>query len=80
MLRGLLRCTGCGRVMTTTASAAVTMENADEVPRYYRCRGDAARPACSQPVQVTARHVEARVPTVLREAHISWFRDDRFRI
>ncbi|MBX3245766.1 MAG: recombinase family protein [Myxococcales bacterium] len=79
MLRGLLRCTGCGRVMTTTASAAVTMENADEVPRYYRCRGDAARPACSPPVQVAARHVEARVLTVLREAHISWFRDDRSR-
>lgn len=79
MLRGLLRCTGCGRVMTTTASAAVTMENADEVPRYYRCRGDAARPACTPPVQVAARHVEARVLTVLREAHISWFRDDRSR-
>ena len=55
------------------------MENADEVPRYYRCRGDAARPACSPPVQVAARHVEARVLTVLREAHISWFRDDRSR-
>ena len=79
MLRGLLRCTGCGRVMTTTASAAVTMENADEVPRYYRCRGDVARPACSPPVQVAARHVETRVLTVLREAHISWFRDDRSR-
>lgn len=79
MLCGLLRCTGCGRVMTTTASAAVTMENADEVPRYYRCRGDAARPACSPPVQVAARHVEVRVLTMLREAHISWFRDDRSR-
>jgi hypothetical protein len=96
MLRGLLRCTGCGRVMTTTASAAVTMENADELPaparyarsRYCRprcarlpsrCCGDAARPACSPPVQVAARHVEARVLTVLREAHISWFRDDRSR-
>jgi hypothetical protein len=79
MLRGLLRCTGCGRVMTTTASSTVTMENADEVPRYYRCRGDAARPACSSPVEVTARHVGARVLTVLREAHISWFRDDRSR-
>ena len=32
---------------------------------------DAARPACSPPVQVAARHVEARVLTVLREAHIS---------
>jgi len=79
MLRGLLRCAGCGRTMTTTASAAVTMENANEVPRYYRCRGDAARPACSPPVQVAARHVEARVLTELREAHISWFRDDRSR-
>jgi len=30
-------------------------------------------------VQVAARHVEARVLTELREAHLSWFRDDRSR-
>ena len=65
--------------MTTTASTAVTMQNADEIPRYYRCRGDAARPACSPPVPVAARHVEGRVLAVLRDAHLSWFRDDRSR-
>src|SRR5690606_2318513 len=47
MLRGLLRCAGCERVMTTSASTRVTIDNADEVPRYYRCRGDAERPACT---------------------------------
>ena len=55
------------------------LDNADDVLRSYRCRGDAARPACSPPVQVAARHVEARVLTVLREAHISWVPDDRSR-
>ena len=79
MLRGLLRCAGCGRVMTTTASTAVTLDNADDVPRYYRCRGEPSRPACTPPVQVAARHVEARVLDVLREASPAWFPNSRSR-
>jgi hypothetical protein len=47
--------------MTTSASVAVTAENAHEVPRYYRCRGVAERPACKPGVQVSASEVEARV-------------------
>lgn len=61
ILRGLLACGGCGGGMTTSASVAVTAENAHEVPRYYRCRGVAERPACKPGVQVSASEVEARV-------------------
>lgn len=39
----------------------MTIENADEVPRYYRCRGNSQRPACRPPVQVAAREVEQEV-------------------
>ncbi len=35
MLRGLLRCAGCERVMTTSASTKVTIDNADEVPAGF---------------------------------------------
>lgn len=79
MLRGLLRCAGCGRVMTTSASAKVSIDNADEVPRYYRCRGDAERPACTPPVQVSAQKVEAIVLAVLKKADQYFISDARSR-
>ncbi|HHH29990.1 MAG TPA: recombinase family protein [Polyangiaceae bacterium] len=79
MLRGLLRCVGCGRVMTTSASAKVTIDNPDEVPRYYRCRGDASRPACAPPVQVPAQRIEPMVLDVLRKANSHLFPDARSR-
>jgi len=47
--------------MTTSASRAVTIENADDVARYYRCRGNSQRPACRPTVQVVAREVEQEV-------------------
>lgn len=47
--------------MTTSASQAVTIENADDVPRYYRCRGSSHGPACRPTVQVAARDVEQEV-------------------
>jgi hypothetical protein len=79
MLRGLLRCAGCERVMTTSASTKVTIDNADEVPRYYRCRGDAERPACTPPVQVSAQKVEAIVLAVLKKADPHFISDARSR-
>lgn len=79
MLRGLLRCAGCGRAMTTSASARVTIDNADEVPRYYRCRGDAERPACAPSVQVSAQKVEAIVLAVLKKADARTISDRRAR-
>lgn len=79
MLRGLLRCAGCGRVMTTSASVRVTIDNADEVPRYYRCRGNSERPACTPPVQVSAQKVEAIVLAVLKQADPHFISDARSR-
>jgi site-specific DNA recombinase len=79
MLRGLLRCAGCGRATTTSASARVTIDNADEVPRYYRCRGDSERPACTPPVQVSAQKVEAIVLAVLKKADPHFISDARSR-
>ena len=67
MLRSLLRCGGCGGSMTPSASRAVTIATADQVPRYYRCRGSAARPPCRPPVQVAARVVEQEVVRQLRK-------------
>ncbi|MGM0577773.1 MAG: zinc ribbon domain-containing protein [Myxococcota bacterium] len=61
LLRGVIYCAGCSGGMTTSASTAVTIENATEVPRYYRCRGSAERPACRPSVQVSASEVEAHV-------------------
>ena len=61
LLRGVIYCAGCSGGMTTSASTAVTIENATEVPRYYRCRGSAERPACRPSVQVPASEVEANV-------------------
>ncbi len=37
-------------------------------PRYYGCRGDAERPACTPSVQVSAQKVEAIVLAVLKKA------------
>jgi hypothetical protein len=79
MLRGLLRCAGCERVMTTSASTKVTIDNAAVVPRYYRCRGDAERPACTPSVQVSAQKVEAIVLAVLKKADPRTITDRRSR-
>ena len=49
MLRGLLRCAGCERVMTTRASTRVTIDNADEVPAPARsARSRYCRPRCAR--------------------------------
>jgi len=61
LLRHVLLCGKCSGPMTTSASQAVTIENADEVPRYYRCRGSSRSPACRPTVQVAAREVEQEV-------------------
>lgn len=66
MLRGVLLCGGCGGPMTTSASKPVTIETRDQVPRYYRCRGSAERPACRPHIQIAARVVENAVLTTLR--------------
>jgi len=79
MLRGLMRCDGCGRVMTTSASSKVTLDNADEVPRYYRCRGDGERPACKPPVQIAARRIEPKVIELLKTVNPRLFPDARSR-
>jgi len=67
MLRGILRCGGCGGSMTTSSSRPVTLETVDSVPRYYRCRGSVAYPACRPAVQVSAREVEGAVVAWLRQ-------------
>lgn len=61
LLRGVVYCSGCHGNLSTSASAAVTLENLDRVPRYYRCRGTAERPACRPQVHVAASEVEALV-------------------
>lgn len=58
LLRHVILCGRCSGPMTTSASQAVTIANADEVPRYYRCRGSSQGPACRPTVQVAAREVE----------------------
>jgi hypothetical protein len=66
LLRGVIYCAGCSGGMTTSASTAVTIENATEVPRYYHCRGSAERPACRPSVQVSASEVEVMVLHLLQ--------------
>lgn len=66
-LRGLLRCSLCGRIMTTSSSRALTRpreldDSVDEPPRYYRCRGQEPCPGS----QVSARYIEDRVLGWLR--------------
>lgn len=61
LLRHVILCGRCSGPMTTSASQAVTIENADDVPRYYRCRGSSHGPACRPTVQVAARDVEQEV-------------------
>jgi site-specific DNA recombinase len=61
LLRHVLLCGKCTGQMTTSASRAVTIENADEVARYYRCRGSSQSPACRPTVQVSASEVEQEV-------------------
>ncbi|TNF24065.1 MAG: recombinase family protein [Deltaproteobacteria bacterium] len=79
MLRGILRCGGCGRLMTTSASARVTLANADDVPRYYRCRGEVGRPACRPAVQVAAHRVEGQVISRLCLPQSVWTDNPRAR-
>jgi hypothetical protein len=67
LLRNVLLCGRCSGPMTTSASQAVTIENADEVPRYYRCRGSSLRPACRPTIQVAAHEVEQEALRQLRE-------------
>ncbi len=66
LLRGVIYCAGCSGGMTTSASTAVTIENATEVPRYHRCRGSSERPACRPSVQVSASEVEGMVLHLLQ--------------
>jgi hypothetical protein len=61
-LRGLLRCSLCGRIMTTSSSRGLLPrhelgDSAHEPPRYYRCRGPEACPGS----QVSAPYIEGRV-------------------
>jgi site-specific DNA recombinase len=61
-LRGLLRCSLCGRIMTTSSSRGLLPprelgDSAPEPPRYYRCRGPEACPGS----QVSAQYIEGRV-------------------
>jgi len=67
MLRHVLLCGRCSGPMTTSASQAVTIESAGEVPRYYRCRGSSESPACRPTVQVAAREVEQEVLRQLQD-------------
>ncbi len=67
MLRHVLLCGRCSGPMTTSASQAVTIENAGKVPRYYRCRGSSESPACRPTVQVAAREVEQEVLRQLQD-------------
>lgn len=64
---------------SASASTRVTIDNADEVSRYYRCRGDAERPAYTPSVQVSAQKVEAIVLAVLRKADPHFISDARSR-
>src|SRR5690606_39790219 len=67
MLCGILRCGGCGRPMTTSASKPVSLARPNAHPRYYRCRGTATQAACKPPVQVPAAKTEAAVIAMLRD-------------
>lgn len=67
MLRGILYCGGCERPMTTSSSKAVSLKRPNAHPRYYRCRGTAAQPACKPPVQVAAAKIEQDVLDLLRD-------------
>jgi DNA invertase Pin-like site-specific DNA recombinase len=60
-LRGLLRCSLCGRIMTTSSSRVLLPpreldDSTHEPPRYYRCRGPEACPGS----QVSAQYIEGR--------------------
>lgn len=70
MLRGILRCGGCGRAMTTSASKPVSLKRPNAHPRYYRCRGTAMAAACKPPVQVPAQKTETSVIAMLRDPHV----------
>ena len=40
--------------------------NQRDVPRYYRCRGNCERSACSPTIQIAAHLVEAKVIELLK--------------
>jgi len=66
LLRGLLRCIHCNRLMTTSSSRALpeapTGPKLAVPPRYYRCRGQRA----CRGSQVAAEDIEQRVLAWLR--------------
>ncbi len=59
-LRGMLVCSSCERVMTTTSSRRRGAD-ASCTYRYYRCRGTPTQPACISPLQVSAEAIEGAV-------------------
>ena len=70
LLRGLVRCTRCGRLMTTSMSRGLSAASdgrprrgEQECPRYYRCRGPRRCPGS----QVSARELEQGVVAWLLE-------------
>jgi DNA invertase Pin-like site-specific DNA recombinase len=62
ILRGLVRCAGCGKVMTTSMSTRLTRRSARKAPRYYRCRTT----GCGG--QVAAAELEALAFDLLKRA------------
>ncbi len=62
ILRGLVRCAACGKVMTTSMSTKLTRRTAKKAPRYYRCR----TAGCGG--QVAAPELEALAFDLLRRA------------
>jgi site-specific DNA recombinase len=67
MLRGILRCGNCDRVMTTSTSRKKVTVGQPEVYRYYRCRGNADSLPCRPTVQVAAHIVERQVERLLAD-------------
>lgn len=70
LLRGLVKCTRCGRPMTTSASGKLSAPSGTRRrrkgqggPRYYRCRGPQRCPDS----QIAARELEGSVMTWLRD-------------
>jgi DNA invertase Pin-like site-specific DNA recombinase len=62
ILRGLVRCAACKKVMTTSMSTRLTKRTARNAPRYYRCR----TAGCGG--QVAAAELEALAFDLLRRA------------
>jgi site-specific DNA recombinase len=68
ILRGLLRCERCGRLMSPSMSESLTNRSAKNAPRYYRCRtagcdgGQVAAAAVEQQVFEALRRPDRRSP------------------